>query len=469
MILTELKGIDRFQATRSILGVYPNIYLGVTFEKFPSSSQWRKAILHAFRTHYRLGCNVKVQDSKVYLNLITNEQSVYWDDIVLEKDWSEFGEEESNFIFQKLDFKYNTDTILWRLIMVPKMNMCVLVTSHALCDGISLCNIWNTLCEALDINNTDELMEVNNNNVIFEKSNYPELKGKDLSHPFHKINSPISWSIKKLFAPKVFPLMPNTFLSPDRDLVQFKDFDIKRDILSDTSNENQYCLKDNNKTWKFHIEKNNLERILMECKTHKVSLTSYIAAAIIISFNKVNKNKFSGSKVKISIPMNARKFCIDNLKIDNKSLQIGNFICGMNFSNSIQNEQDIWVIAISCQKDIFKYTKTNAIEKLHEVKMLDVVDSNLIVKTKSNLRYPSETFGISNLGLETIESQKFEINDIEFGVPPGFWHYSSFSLISTPSIGLKGYMCYPRTLYKEFEPFIKCMKELLQISGDNTR
>ena len=140
----------------------------------------------------------------------------------------------------------------------------------------------------------------------------------------------------------------------------------------------------------------------------------------------IRDSDYTGSFLKIELPMNIRNSSEQVLNLpSNDKLAVGNYIAAIEFNHKLHQNREIWDIASQIQRTIRSSSKDKIIDKVNEVKLLEVVSSQQYLKDKIGLNNgPSSTFEVTNLGFQTFRaacnaSLPFHITDAAFNEPQG--------------------------------------------------
>ena len=460
--------IESYFFHRSRLNLHSCFYVGIKLNELPKKSQLIAALKYTVIQHERLTCNVFYDELKKE-NFLQNilEPLKFCDLIEYHHDWDQLGETEINHIFQRYNFSYNENKSLWKILILPNQNQMLLLTDHVLMDGMSAVHVWETFMEGLQMQQPVEIDE-----TIYSPSLNSSIE-KIMSAPLYgDWPIPWNWHIVRQLVSRLHYWFPQTVVKNNRNLIQFANYSFPKDLLDDKPSDGtqKYKVKNTNHQWEFQLSPTHLNDILQECKANNTSLTSLLGALVCTSFEKIAAHEYTGSFLKIELPMNIRKPFERVLKLpSDDKLAVGNFIAVIEFNHKLHQNRGIWDIASQIQRAIRSSSEDKIIDKVNEVKLLEVISSQQYIEDKISLNNgPSSTFEVTNLGFQTFKdacntSLPFYIVDATFNEPQGISSIFSLSVISTPGNGLHCCISYPNTLTKVLEPHWQYMKDYLNL------
>lgn len=464
----KLSAIEDYFFHRSKLNLHSCFYVGIKLNELPDKRHLVTALKYTVAQHERLACNVLYDELKREGFLQSIVEPLKFSDLVeYYHNWDQLGEAEINHIFQMYSFPYNEQNPLWKILIIPNQNQMLLLTDHVLMDGISAVHVWETFMEGLRKQQPVEIDETIYSPLL--SSSHEEI----LSAPLYG-NWPIPWNwhIVRQLASRLYYWLPQTVVSNNKNLIQFANYSFPKDLLdNEPANEcHVYKVKNTNHQREFQLSPTRLKNVLQECKVNNTSLTSFLSALMCISFEKIAAHDYTGSYLKIELPMNIRNSSEQVLSTPlNDKLAVGNYIAAIELNHKLHQNREIWDIASQIQKTIKSSSKDKIIDKVNEVKLLEVVSSQQYLIDKISLNNgPSSTFEVTNLGFQTFKSGcntslPFHIIDARFNEPQGISSIFTLSVISTPASGLHCCISYPNTLAKELEPHWQYMKEYLNL------
>ncbi|CCD24550.1 N-acetyltransferase NDAI_0D02360 [Naumovozyma dairenensis CBS 421] len=456
----ELSSLENFFYHRSEVNLHSCFYLALLLNALPAKKQLYKALQDTIATYPQLHQNITKNKEDEYLYVEDIKKTpIEFEDVVEFVAWEKFEEKEINSIFQTYNFHYRNDRPLWKILVVPSLNTFILLLDHALFDGISAVKIWETFMEKLNKSSEIENIDVTVPLYIPEENHEGTLVASQ--HPYDIWPVPIAWKVKSFIATKLFNWYPQAIISPNSNLFEFKGYKFPEGFLSQYPKDGvtSFKVRNDNTQKLIKMAPGKLETILKNCKTNAVSLTSYIVAIIIIALRNVTQESYTGNLLKVSIPINTRNICANQVNTPEEMLQLGNFVGSMDFEHPINSDSGIWDIARDVQQFITKNTTVGISDIINNIKLLDGINCEEFVKKKIEFSSngPASTFEVTNLGFQSfkgscMESSSYFIKDAVFNEPQGMSDIFTCSVISTPIGGLRCSLSYPKDIAQEFEP-----------------
>lgn len=463
-----LSSLEKYFYHRSCLNLHSCFYVGIQLNELPDKQQLIKTLSEVIGKHPQLHFNVALDDTndEPYIRNIT-EEPILFGDVVEYITWHTDEEANINQIFRTYNFPYHTQKPLWRILINAKERRLYLLLDHLLFDGMSGVQFWNTFMDSLSNSSSDHGPEG-------ERLYIPN-ENQDAADEYHLYEIwPTTWKsrLSKLAAGVLFRWFPDRLVSPDPQQVQFHDYLFPRGLLVDTkSNDPEgYNVRNDNCQRNIRLSPENLCNVLASCKLHKISLTSFLAAIFAIAVDKATLTEdFSGSLVKIDIPMNTRPACAKVLKVEENKRQMGNFVASAALTYDLNSSGKIWETAQTFQDALEQQTQIKVIDTINAIKLLDAIDTKNFIEAKIKAAGPSGTFEITNLGLQSfnlgaVSDPSFIVQDAFFNEPQGISDVFTCCIITTPQGGLNCSVSYPKDIKYKIEPCLEYVSNCLEQS-----
>lgn len=455
----KLSSLERFFYDRSRLNLHSCFFLGLQLNQLPDKHQIAHALRSTIANHPKLHQNVAI-DPEDNIPYIKNVDTIKFDDVVEYVSWDGFDDNTICHIFQTYNFPYNIEKPLWKVLVYAKENRLLLLLDHALFDGMSAVIFWKSFMSSLSSDARDDF------DLLYELTGDPMVQ--EDSHVYE--NWPTSWSstLTKAIAGVIFKFMPSVITSVGKDQLRFNGYSFPDSLLTHKpDDDSSYEIRNNNRQLNLQVQPDHLNGILSACKSHQVSLTSFITALISVSLQlKIEDGDYSGSKIMIDIPMNTRGACADVLDIPDTSVIMGNFVAGLNVEYNLGESEELWQIARTVQAALNKQTKTDILETVNKVRLLDVADTTEFIRQKVKATGPSGTFEVTNLGFQEFadvqSNHGYLVEDAVFNEPQGLSDIFTCCIISTPRGGLNCSISYPRALESCLKPCFDYSRDYLE-------
>lgn len=461
----KLSSLEKFFYNRSRSNLHSCFYVGIQLNKLPEKSQIEQALKETITTYAQLHQNIAIDptDNQPYIKNI--ESALKFDDVA-EYTPDNYTEDTINQIFQTRNFPYHVEQPLWRLLIFENERKFLLLLDHTLFDGMSAVAFWKTFMNCLP----DQIVDPIEN--IWEPT--LESGSQEDSHPYDKW--PTTWS-SMLIAPilgLLFKLRPSAITALPKDQLRFHEYGFPDGLFAQTeSNEPvRHNIRNDNCQQTVKVKPNDLKDLLSACKNHGVSLTSFLAALLANSMHKcLEKDSYTGSYLKIDVPMNTRRACAKMLNIPDSSMTMGNFVASTELKYDLQTNDDFWEVAQRFCQSLKHQTTTNVSAAINNVRLLDAVDSTKFLEEKVKAVGPSGTFEVTNLGAQEFgkvnSNDHFVVEDAVFNEPQGISDVFTCSTITTPMGGLYCSLSYPRDIRKSIEPCLAHFKQFLDSKDYN--
>ena len=326
----RLSAIEGYFFHRSKLNLHSCFYVGVKLNKLPDTRHLITALKYTLTQHERLTCNVFYDESENEYFLQNIDKPFKFGDIVeYHHNWNHLTEVEINYIFQNYNFSYSEHKPLWKLLIIPNQNQMLLLTDHVLMDGISAVHVWETFMEGL------QEQQLRENETVYSPVLSPLNEEFILAPVYGDWPIPWNWHVIRQLASRLYYWFPQIIVSNNKSLIQFANYTFPKDLLEDNpiNESHTYKVKNTNCHWEFQLSPAHLKTILQECKIHNTSLTSLLGALVCKSFEETAVHDYTGSFLKIELPMNTRSSCKQILKLpSNDELAVGNLIAAIELS-----------------------------------------------------------------------------------------------------------------------------------------
>lgn len=436
MLVRKLTSLEDFFCERSRLNLHSCFYLAVELNRLPNKQQLFKSLKAPIAKYPQLHYNITTKETSGDIYIKEIESPIFLEDVCEYKEWEQFAEDEINSIFQSYNFQYDQDTPLWKILLIPSKRIMVLLIDHVLFDGMSAVKFWEcfvgSLSMSVESTEDDKILEM----PLFQHEQANKTQSAS-SHAYESWPIPWSWKIKRRIAAMLWNWYPSAILAPPSNLFQFKKYSFPDGLLrqypNDTSNSTGYVVRNDNRQWTLNVPTNSLQKILKSCKENNVSLTSFLVGLMTIALGKCNSDSYSGDIVSVGIPMNTRSVCSKYLKINDEDLQMGNFVGGLDFKQTMEGDLDIWQIASNANDFIKLNTGSKISDIINNVKLLDMIEAKDFVEKKVEYgkNGPPSTFEVTNLGFQAFkescqDTSSFYIKNAIFNEPQGI---SDLSLI----------------------------------------
>lgn len=444
----QLSSLEEFFFYRSKWNLHSCFYTGIKLNKIPTKLQLSNALTQTIKQFPPLYSNVHADaDGKLDMTSFKTNP-IQFDDVVDYKlDWEDWSSDNINSIFKDYHFDYLKEKPLWKLVIIPNLNTLLLVVDHVLTDGIGTTKFWDFFLKQLGPNVDNEDTE-----LFTPQTSISHENDQKLIHPYDQWPISWSWKLKRFLIPHIVRFKPDLVTGLDPAYLQFNDYKFPENLLDmESTKPLDYVIQNSNIHWTLNVPQDKLKMVLIQCKNHQVSLTSYLAASIAIALNgNINdqKDTNNGTKIKIDIPMNTRDVCQSKLNLDNSQVQIGNFVAGLEYVTERSNLVNIWDVARDIQSTITKSSKTDIDATIQQVKLLDVVNIKDYVLPKISNTGPGSTFEVTNLGFQNFETvdDEFTVEDAFFNEPQGISDIFTCSVVSTVKGGMNISISAPNTI-----------------------
>lgn len=473
MVKRYLSSLEKFFYDRSCLNLHSCFFVGIQLNELPDKQLLIRTLRKTIDNHPQLHFNVALDNTngdEPYLRNITEEPIVF-NDVIEYITWNTDEEANINQIFQTYNFPYYTQKPLWKILVNEKERRLYLLLDHVLFDGMSGVQFWNTFMDSLSNSSSDRGAE--------DERLYVPSENQDAADEYHPYEIwPTTWKsrLSKLAAGVLFRWFPDRVVSLNPQQVQFNDYLFPRGLLVDTKSKDSICynIRNDNCQRNIRLSPAHLRNVLASCKLHKISLTSFLAAIFAIAIEKgIETEDFSGSFLKIDIPMNTRPACAGILKVKEDKLQMGNLVASAQLTHNLKNSGEIWDVAQAFQGTLEQQTRLKVIDTINAVKILDVVDAKKLIEAKIKAQGPSGTFEITNLGFQSFNSDKssnasFIVQDAFFNEPQGISDVFTCCIITTSQGGLNCSVSYPKDIKYKIEACLENVTNFLeQIKSDS--
>lgn len=451
-----LSGLEKFFYSRSKLGLHSCFLVAVQLNQSPSRSEICGAIKATVEECPHLYSDVVTKGELPSLEPI-NEQ-ILLEQVLEYTDYGLLDEDICNKIFREVEFTYGSGKPLWKVLVLNDRRTLVLCTDHVILDGLSTVAFWKKFLGSLNATASTSLVS----EVVFEPSVHNSVVPQ---HPYDRI--PVTFfetMARALVQVLVFlaflkiDLITTLFVPPlQKQYLKFKNYQFTRDYLAADGS-----VRNDNRLLKIVIPPQKLQNLLALCKGHNVSLSSLILAIMANSLKHVDSSQFDGTRAKISIPMNTRPFIEKTLLAEPKSIEFGNFIVGGELEYDLSDAGDLWQTAAHFRHDLA--VQRNVRGSIMSTRLLDLVEVDHLMSVKASERYPSSTFELTNLGLQSFgcsENDKYFVVDSSFHNPQGLSEVFSCAAVATPVGGLNCSISYPKSLSSDLDPSMKFVKESL--------
>ncbi|CAR28330.1 hypothetical protein ZYGR_0R00650 [Zygosaccharomyces rouxii] len=462
----KLSSLERYFYTRSIINLHSCFYVGIQLNQLPSRTQIQHALKSTIDTFIQLRCNVGIdeEDGKPYLKII--DQSLELKDVVEFVDWAKFDEDKMNYVFQNYAFPYHTEKPLWKVLVIPNERKLVLLMSHVLFDGMAGVIILQEFLK--NLNQSMNAIE-NTISTVYEPGEIQSFTSNH--HPYE--DWPIGWKAKLLqflFAQylKWKPINAD-MVGPKSEDFKFNSYFLPHGLLEKRSDSTGglYQVRCDNLQRNIHLTPEELEKVLQLCKDHRVSFSSLLTALFARSLAKFSDpTSYTGSQMKICLPMNTRSACNKYLQNDDYTKQLGNFVAATTLIANTNDNKPLWELAEAFQKTIVQKVQNGIPDAIGECRLLDVIDMQEFFKAKIAATKPSDTFEVSNLGFQPFNDVEgpFKVTDAFFNQPQGISANFFCSVISTGG-GLNCHLTIPRDLERDLAPCIQYVDDWLHEKG----
>ena len=469
MTLRELSSLEQYFYYRCKLKLHSCFYLAITLNKLPNRNQLQNSIIKTIRKFPQAHCTVTtVTKGQTPCIKDLTGTAIHFDDVVEYPTWKSLTTENINEIFKNYSFEFDNGKPLWKIIVLEETNQLIFVVSHIFFDGMSSTIFANSVIDQLnDEANTSIDLD---NDIVYEST-------KDIDelppHPYDLWPITFSWKLKRQLVKLLLKVSPSLVTGTSTDILQFEKYNFPDDFIRVPSDENDTFIVQNDNIQKLlNIKPDKLQKILNKCKEEKSSLTSFLSAMFAIGLKNVYADNLrNGKALTISIPMNARSICKEVLNIDESSLQLGDIILGMEYSDNLDSidSTDLWTLSAKIKDYMVDYRENQISNQINTAKLLDIADVESFVRQKVENAYgigPGAAFEITNLGFnkfgnDTNENNEFIVTDAFFNQPQGFSNIFTCSIISTPIGGLNCCISYPKNLIAEMEPIWKTVEDII--------
>lgn len=466
MGLRKLSAFERYFYLRSVLNLHSCFYVGIKLNQLPTKTQLQHAVKRTIDKFVQLRSNVAIdkKDNKPYLKIL--DQSIEFDDVVEFVDWMGLDENNVNYIFQNYAFPYHTEEPLWKILIIPHKRTLVLLMSHILFDGISGVIIWKEF-----LKNLQESTNAIENNIT---TVYVPDRYQSFANDHHAYEDwPINWKTKvsNFLLGQYLKWNPLTAESvePSAEQFKFNNYSFPQGIFQKhlDSGDNLYQVRNDNLQWNVHLNSQELQKVLLLCKKHKVSLNSLITALFTkILTNRTDPSRYSGSKLSICVPINTRLACNKFLQNDDYTQQLGNFVAAANLNSYINDAKPLWELAGDFQSTIKQRSQDGVYSAIGECSSLNVIDIQKFLEARAAASKPADTFEVSNLGFQSFNDLEgpFKVIDAFFNQPQGISANFFCSVLSTDG-GLNCHVTYPRDLKEDLTPCMQYADNWLHKAG----
>ncbi|QLL33610.1 hypothetical protein HG536_0E05210 [Torulaspora globosa] len=453
----KLSSYEKFHYDRSRLNLHSCFYLGIELNELPEKRLICHALKETIANHPQLHQTIAIdpEDNQPYIKNI--DRVLKFDDVA---DYVPFAytEDSINQLFRDRKFPYCVEEPLWKLLILENDKKCLLLLDHTLFDGMSALAFWKSFMKSLP----DEAEESDDD--LWAPS---QESSSQECHPYERW--PTTWGsvCKALLVGALFKLCPSAVLAVGRDQLRFKNYQFPDGLFVDNGSigRSRYHIRNDNCQQTLQIEPGRLRDLLSACKRHGVSLTSFLAALLAISMDKcLEQDCYTGSYLKIDVPMNTRKACAEVLNIPENSMTMGNYVAPTELRYNLRTTDDVWQTAKRLCKVLKSQTTTDVISTINNVRLLDVADTAKFIEEKLKAGGPSGTFEITNLGAQDFcrgSNDRFLVENAVFNEPQSISDVFTCSIISTPLGGLSCCLSYPRAIKRSIEPCIDNLKEFL--------
>ncbi|QLQ81171.1 hypothetical protein HG537_0E05260 [Torulaspora globosa] len=454
----KLCSLEKFHYDRSRLNLHSCFYLGIQLNELPKKRLLCYALRETIAKHPQLHQTIalNLEDNQPYIKNI--DGVIKFDDIA-EYVPFDYAEDNINQIFRDQKFPYCVEKPLWKLLILESDTKCLLLLDHTLFDGMSAVAFWTSFMESL----SDEAGECDDD--LWAPSQESPIQDRHVYELW-----PTTWSslCKALLVGILFRLCPSVVMAVGKDQLRFKKYQFPDGLFTENGSigQSRYHIRNDNCQQSLQVEPSHLRVLLSACKSHSVSLTSFLAALFALSMDKcLEQDSYTGSYLKIDVPMNTRKACAEVLDIPESSLMMGNFVAPTELRYDLGTTDDIWRLAKELNKDLKRQTRTDIVSTINNVRLLDVADTVKFIEEKIKADGPSGTFEITNLGTQDFckgrSNGRFLVENAMFNEPQSISDVFTCSVISTPLGGLSCSLSYPRAVKRTIEPCIDDLKEFL--------
>lgn len=470
MAKRTLNSLERFYYYRGELNVLSSIFVAVQLNKLPTKEQLFQTLKKLIEEYPQLHCNIFKDETNGELIIKSIEKRPIEFDDVVEYVSSRDDDEGINDIFKNYQFPYHVEKPLWKILIDRDKRRQTLVVNHVLFDGISCVKFWESFFMTL---NDLSAEEGDNNEALF--SPQVDVNTVPVVHPYE--NWPVTWKyviLRPLLA-TIFKWSPSALLRLNPNLFQFKSYIFPSGLLESKKDNMKtgFQIRNDNCQFILKLSSVKLKRVLRECKSNKVSLTSFLASLICLTLKNTSKSDdYKGSILKVDIPMNTRKALGDRFNdLDSKTLQLGNLVASLQIEKDMNDLDDIWAAAKDFQHGLKLQSVDNINETINNTKLLDVVDEADFVIEKLKTNGPPGTFEITNLGFQSFclkenPDAEFIVEDSIFNEPQSTASIFTCAVVSTQLGGLTCSISYPREIKSQFQPFVDSISNYFSTRED---
>ncbi|CAB4256093.1 N-acetyltransferase [Maudiozyma barnettii] len=470
MTLRELSSLEQYFYYRCKLQLHSCFYLATTLNKIPPRTIFEYALQETIKKYPQAHCTVTLDAVNVTPNIKElSDSPIYFDDVVEYCEWDSLDTEKMNTIFKKYNFAFDNGRPLWKIIVLEKSNQLIFALSHIFFDGMSSTIFATTFLENLNRKVDDS--KKRDNGLLYTSR-------KDVNIPPHAYDLwpvPLAWKIKRQLVKLLLKVSPGVVTGTDKNLLQFENYNFPDDFVKvPADEEDTFTVKNDNLQRILRFSPEQLKTILSKCKEEKVSLTSFLGALFSFGLNNVSSDVLrNGKSFSINIPMNTRPICKEYLNVDESSLQLGDFIIGMEYPSTLDtvSNETFWSFATKINEYILDNRQNQISDQINTAKLLDVANVKSYVRQKVENAYgigPGAAFEVTNLGYVTFGSNSIEedknyyVTDAFFNQPQGFSNIFTCSIITTAIGGLTCSISYPKSLVVEMEPIWSKVDEIIE-------
>ncbi|SCU86775.1 LAFA_0E02982g1_1 [Lachancea sp. 'fantastica'] len=448
--MDSLSGIEEFFYHRSKLAYHSCFYVAVKFNQKPEDSCLKSALEVTISKFPHLYSNAFTNAGNVVLRPL--RKSFMLSEVVERVDFEYLDESFNSHVFKTVTFDYGVERPLWKLLVLKDQRTFVLCTDHLIMDGLSTVAFWKSVITGL--NNCDTTGAPENGPVFIPSANLSKVQ----QHPYEKIPYTVLglllWAFVRLMVLLEFvklDIIGKVFVPhlSSKDF-KFRNYRFPEGLLNSTGG-----IRNDNCQLNLHIPSSKMRLLLKNCKSHKVSFTSLLAAVVAHSLQSVSPSQVEGSRIKISVPINAREAVRKVITEAPGSADFGNFIKTGEFTRDLTELVQLWDTAKSLDDEMAYQRKSEV--PIQMAKLLNLIDVEKFVQGKVDAPYPGSTFEITNLGYQTFDcgvDDKYVVEDAFFNEPQGISDVFTFSVVSTPANGLNCWISYPRELQTDLQPAI---------------
>ncbi|AET38206.1 N-acetyltransferase Ecym_2483 [Eremothecium cymbalariae DBVPG len=444
-----LNTLEEYFYYKKVHGFTTFFYVGVTFNKPVDRSSLCCVLKELIPKHPHLYRNIFTKDGSKKLVRPLNVE-IRLDDVLEETGFDSLDESAANSILKNSTFQYDQQRPLWKLISLKAGTQFLFCFDHAFFDGMSAVIFWNDFISALNSIKPENRRGMDLNEVLYKAAADPEIR----VHPFDLWPIPWVWSMKravtKIWTYYAGQSIPQCIslkgIISKREVFRFKHYIFPSGFFN-----SEGVLRNDNVQLSSRIPPDKMDAILVECRKHKVSFTSWFAAKLIQLLRELDPNESTGSIVKIMLPVDCRAEIAEKLpSYPADELKMGLFVknASLHYDLDSPDINEFWQIASSIHTQIVQGRLSDA--SIQSLKLLDFLDISQYVLEGPKSPPPSSTFEITNLGLHkfdgNVEEPEFYAVDAVFNEPQTLSAAFTCALISTPLGGLHASISVPKAI-----------------------